>query len=65
MTISSRIEWQWKIELRASTYPIEEWVTMRSPKGRLCRFVDRQEAEAVYTTLKRIQPHLAMRIVRA
>lgn len=53
---------QWKIELRASTYPVEEWLELRSPRGRWLRFVDRSAAEDTLARLQRVQPHLVARI---
>lgn len=54
---------RWKIELRAATYPVEEWVEMKHWTGRRYRYVDQFEAEAEMDKLKAIQPHSVMRIV--
>lgn len=54
---------KWKIELRASTYPVEEWAELRNGRGRWFRFADRQEAETVVARLHQIQPHMVVRIV--
>ena len=53
---------QWKIELRAATYPVEEWVTMQAISGRLYKFIERQDAVDAMEALKKIQPHATLRI---
>lgn len=65
MPAAPRRDWRWKIEVCASSYPTEEWVAVRGTNGRLCRYVERYEADDAMAALKKIQPHAMLRIVPA
>lgn len=54
---------QWRVEIQASTYPVEEWVTLTRESGKSYAFVDRWEAEQEMARVKRVQPHSVLRIV--
>lgn len=59
-------DYRWRIEVRASTVPHDEWVELRDATngvGRRYRFIERDEAEAVLRERRRIQPLAVLRIV--
>jgi hypothetical protein len=53
---------RWRLEIRASTYPVVEWIPLTQPSGTLYKFVDQAEAERALAALKRVQPHLVVRV---
>ena len=59
---SHQVKPRFRIEVRASTYPIEEWLPIQHESGKRFRFVERFEAEAAIERLRRIQPHLVLRV---
>lgn len=56
---------RWKIEVLASRHPLEEWMPLRHESGRRFRYVEYAEAEAAVRRLKRVQPHMELRIAPA
>jgi hypothetical protein len=53
---------RYRLEVRAATYPVEEWLPMRKESGKVYTFVERTDADAVLAKLKGVQPHLVARI---
>lgn len=54
---------QWKIELRASTYPVEEWMPLRDAKGKRFEYLEQSEAEAELARRLKVQPLAVFRVV--
>lgn len=55
-------DYRWQIELRAATYPIEEWVPLRHETGRRYRYIEWGDAEREMAKLLKYQPHAVLRI---
>jgi hypothetical protein len=53
---------QWKIEVQASTYPVEEWMPLRDANGKRFEYLERTEADAQIVKLLRFQPQAIFRV---
>lgn len=52
---------RWRLEVRAATYPHEEWEP-RQVTGKRYTFVDHDEAKTELAKAKLVQPHAVFRI---
>lgn len=55
---------RFRIEVLASTYPVEEWMPLQHESGKKFRFVQQYDAQTAIDRLKRVQPHMVLRIAR-
>ena len=66
MTVHHRtfVRPQWKIEVQASTYPVEEWMPLRDARGKRFEYLERSEAEAELMRRYKVQPLATFRVVQ-
>jgi hypothetical protein len=62
MPASTTPQPRWRIEIRASTYPLVVWEPLTRPSGALYKFVERYEADEALAKLKAVQPHAVFRL---
>lgn len=54
---------QWKLEVRASTHPVEEWMPLRDARGKRFEYLEQTEAEAELAKRLKVQPTAVFRVV--
>lgn len=52
---------RWKIEVRGTVHPPHVWSELRSETKRYA-FIERPDAEKEMARLKRVQPHIILRV---